>query len=304
MKKIAVSIISFCLCAGILIPLKAENSPITEVHLENLSLVYPAGTSEFDWGECMENEKYEIVNEAFYRSDEPEEDRRMRLYTPSGGEEDFGLESLEGYGSYEYYINLTPGEGESFGDQVKVYVNGALAGTLDIQYSEGYGGYLGTFEADVQIQNVQRDSADHIHCFRLYNPNSGEHFYTANKDEAEYLDQIGWTMEGTGWTVPDVSVNPVYRLYNPYAQGGDHHYTMDENEKNTLVRSGWNDEGISFYAGTEYNADDAAYIYREYNPNQYARNHNYTISEEEHRTLISLGWQDEGMKFTAFKVSE
>ena len=61
--------------------------------------------------------------------------------------------------------------------------------------------------------------------YRLYNPNSGEHFYTASVTERDHLDQIGWDDEGIAWYVPTETGDPVYRLYNPYA--GDHHYTMD-----------------------------------------------------------------------------
>ncbi len=32
--------------------------------------------------------------------------------------------------------------------------------------------------------------------YRLYNPNSGEHIYTSNAGERDYLDAVGWNYEG------------------------------------------------------------------------------------------------------------
>ena len=124
---------------------------------------------------------------------------------------------------------------------------------------------------------------------RLYNPNSGEHFYTADDVERDYLVSLGWHNEGEGWTAPKTSSTPVYRLYN--SVGGEHHYTMDAGEKNWLASLGWNDEGIGWYS------DDAkrTVLYREYNPNAFANNHNYTTSWSEHSWLIGLGWKDEGL---------
>jgi hypothetical protein len=80
---------------------------------------------------------------------------------------------------------------------------------------------------------------------QLYNPNSGEHFYTANDTEKNYLVSLGWKYEGIGWTAPAYSGTPVYRVYNP--NSGGHHYTKDENEKNSLIAAGWRDEGIGWY---------------------------------------------------------
>lgn len=34
---------------------------------------------------------------------------------------------------------------------------------------------------------------------RLYNPNSGEHFYTASEVERDHLIGVGWSYEGIGW---------------------------------------------------------------------------------------------------------
>jgi len=36
-------------------------------------------------------------------------------------------------------------------------------------------------------------------------------------------------------------------------------------------------------------------VYREYNPNMFSCNHNYTASLEEHDGLVTAGWTDEGI---------
>lgn len=122
--------------------------------------------------------------------------------------------------------------------------------------------------------------------FRLYNPNSGEHFYTSSTVERDSIIAVGWQDEGTGWIAPSGG-DPVYRLYNQYA--GEHHYTTSVVERDMLVSVGWNDEGVGWYAGGERP------LYRLYNPNAYANNHHYSTDVGERDILISIGWQDEGI---------
>jgi hypothetical protein len=124
--------------------------------------------------------------------------------------------------------------------------------------------------------------------YRMYNPNSGEHFYTGNVEERSILVHCGWIYEGVGWNSP-TSGDPVYRMYN--AVGGEHHYTMSASERDDLVAAGWSYEGIGWYSDPSQTTP----LYREYNPNAYACNHNYTASKEENDWLISLGWEYEGI---------
>ena len=57
--------------------------------------------------------------------------------------------------------------------------------------------------------------------YRMYNPNSGEHFYTRSAAERQSLYMVGWDAEGIGWVSPQSSSTPIYRLYN----GIEHFYT-------------------------------------------------------------------------------
>ena len=129
--------------------------------------------------------------------------------------------------------------------------------------------------------------------YRLYNPNSGEHFYTADATERDRVSRAGWKYEGEGWTAPAKSNTPVYRLYS----GTDHHYTTDASERDNLVRVGWKYEGIGWYS------DDAkgVALHRLFNPNvdpQAPRNnsgsHHYTTDASERERLVRVGWKYEG----------
>ena len=135
----------------------------------------------------------------------------------------------------------------------------------------------------------QETAARPISMYRLYNPNSGEHFYTSNESEKNNLVSLGWKYEGIGWTAPSKSNTPVYRLYNK--NGGEHHYTMSANEKDTLVKAGWKYEGIGWYSDDNKSVP----LYRQYNPNAFANNHNYSTSKKENDWLVSLGWKAEGI---------
>lgn len=141
------------------------------------------------------------------------------------------------------------------------------------------------------IPKVEPDTSKQM--LHLYNPYSGEHFYTSDVIESEALKKSGWNYEGVAWKSPQSSKTPVYRLFNPYS--GEHHYTVDVGEKDYLATVGWNYEGIGWYS------DDSQGIplYRLYNPNatgQYAPGaHHYTKDMNEVNYLTTVGWKYEGI---------
>ena len=123
--------------------------------------------------------------------------------------------------------------------------------------------------------------------YRLYNKNTGEHFYTASAAERNSLQAAGWSNEGIGW-IGATSGTPVYRVYNPNAKGGDHYYTMSKFEAQTLVNQGWKwDNGgkAAFYSAGDTNLNVA------YNPNATSGAHNYTTNSFEQSTLLNAGWK-------------
>lgn len=136
-------------------------------------------------------------------------------------------------------------------------------------------------------------AAETQQVYRLYNPVSGEHFYTVNAVERDNLVAAGWADEGIGWIAPVSSDFPVYRLSNP--NSGEHHFTMDAAERDTLVAAGWVDEGIGWYS----DPSQAVPLLREFNPSALTGSHNYTTDPEEHNQLVAAGWVDEGVGWYA-----
>ena len=123
--------------------------------------------------------------------------------------------------------------------------------------------------------------------YRLYNPNSGEHFYTGSIEERDNLSGLGWNYEGVAWNAPTNAGTPVYRMFNP--NSGDHHYTMSQQEVENLKAIGWRYEGVCWNSGGNVPQ------FRLYNPNADCGSHHYTSSEEERDNLVSLGWNWEGI---------
>ena len=204
---------------------------------------------------------------------------------------------------YEASANTSPSEtatntcvavvnkGESY-----VYTNNKWTDWKDYLAAENLEGTeVDNFSIKVYATPGEPDPVDEGKAiFRLYNPNSGEHFYTDNAGERDHLVSVGWTAEGTGWVAPTTDGKPVYRLYNAYA--GDHHYTTDANERTELVKLGWTDEGTGWLSGGDVP------VYRQYNPNAVAGAHNFTTSKNENDTLASLGWKAEGVGWNALSA--
>lgn len=135
--------------------------------------------------------------------------------------------------------------------------------------------------ADIQIERSSNS------VYRLYNPNTGEHFYTENLYEQKSLSTNGWRYEGVGWQAA-ISGTAVYRVYNPNARGGDHYYTMSKYEAQSLVNVGWrwdNNGKAAFYSGGSVN------LYVAYNPNANSGSHNYTTNTYEQNSLLGKGWK-------------
>lgn len=138
--------------------------------------------------------------------------------------------------------------------------------------------------ASINQTKAHADSA--VPVYRLYNHNTGEHFYTKNQAEEQQLSTHGWNYEGIGW-YSATSGTPVYRVYNPNAVGGDHYYTMSKYEAQSLVSKGWrwddNGQAVFYSAGSNN-------LYVAYNPNASSGSHNYTGNTYEQNSLLSQGW--------------
>jgi hypothetical protein len=128
-----------------------------------------------------------------------------------------------------------------------------------------------------------------VDMFRMYNPNTGEHFYTGSTEERDNLIGHGWQYEGVGFTFPLTTGKPVHRLFQPST--GEHLYTMDEAEKAKLMAEGWNYEGIAFNSGFENEVPQ----YRLHNPNASVGAYHFTASDVERDTLLAAGWEYQGI---------
>ena len=178
------------------------------------------------------------------------------------------------------------------------WINGLLQGLLS-HFSDYVVVYDESIEnatelgKDWKSAGNEEDDIPDVPVYRMYNPNSGEHFYTVSDKERDNLISVGWIYEAeSSFTVPGESSDtlPVYRFYNP--NGNSHHFTIDKEEAMLIKAAGWIDEGISFYA---YRNDSKLGIplYRAYNPND--GHHNFTTDKAEQDFIVSFGWRDEGI---------
>jgi|GEM_PF-6540629 len=156
---------------------------------------------------------------------------------------------------------------------------------------------LGVSAANVTAQDEDASEESSVFLNRVYNPNSGEHFYTGSVAEKDYLVSLGWSYEGIEWVAPSSSAEPVYRVYNQST--GDHHYTTNVGEKDYLVSIGWNYENIGWYSADKTGTP----VYRLFNPNATgAGSHHYTTNVIERDYLSSIGWTDEGIGWYGIPV--
>ena len=183
-------------------------------------------------------------------------------------------------GTYQLHAYATVEGEESMAAATTVYVTKAAEHT-----------YSGNFDETCNVCGEQTRSADMetTPMYRLYNPNSGEHFYTGSVEERDMLVEAGWQYEGIAWNAPIHEGAPVYRVFNP--NSGDHHYTMSMDEVKMLTDLGWIYEGVAWNSASE----DHIPQFRLYNPNADCGSHHYTSSVEERDFLVKEGWIFEGI---------
>lgn len=84
----------------------------------------------------------------------------------------------------------------------------------------------------------------------------------------------------------DITLTPMYRLYNPYTQ--EHLLTSNQAEKEQLISVGWHFDGVAWMTPSKGEP-----VYRLYNP--FDDWHTYSMSLEEIDMLIPLGWKVDGV---------
>lgn len=124
-------------------------------------------------------------------------------------------------------------------------------------------------------------------AYRMYNPNSSKHLWTAGIRERDSLIAAGFNYEGVGFlSNSDSSGVAVYRLYSEPQQ--KHFLTTSAGEKDRLLAGGYRYEGIAFYA-----PESGTPIYRLYSPN--LGDHMLTMGAGERDRLTSQGYISEGV---------
>lgn len=128
--------------------------------------------------------------------------------------------------------------------------------------------------------------------YRLYNPNSGDHFYTSDTNEVKSAKNYGYVEESWASQIyseqrPDTIA--LHRMYNQ--KTGDHFYTSDINEVTTAKKLGYLDEGN---AGYIYNSqkEGTVPLYRLFN--SAAGDHFYT-EDANLENAMRYGYKYEGI---------
>ena len=154
--------------------------------------------------------------------------------------------------------------------------------------------YTDGVDGTCNVCGIHRETTEQrtvMHMFRMFDPNSGEHFYTGSEAERDFLVSVGWNYEGVGFTFSRTTGMPVYRLYDPVY--GEHLYTMDVAERDMLIAQGWNIEGVAFNSAYDTEVPQ----YRLHNPNAKRGAYHFTASIAERDMLIALGWEYQGIGF-------
>lgn len=187
------------------------------------------------------------------------------------------------------WVNLN-----GFFSEADIIDDSALGAALSANMTDNGNGTYTVTDSDLGEVKINAAVISEGMTYRMYNPNTGEHFYTKDASERDSLQVSGWNYEENA-SFPTISAseegaNPVYRVYNP--NSGLHHYTLDKGEALYLKNAGWNYEGISFYA-FDKDSGKGQPQYRLYNPND--GQHHWTVDANERDSLVSIGWNDENI---------
>ena len=152
-----------------------------------------------------------------------------------------------------------------------------------------------------QFEKVTEEEPQVGPLYRLYNPYTHEHFFTAETVENDNLVRLGWKSEGgVGYIYKHAEKGGVYRLYNPTT--GEHHYTMNEDEVATCVKAGWKNEGVKWFSAQDKDVT-LNKLYSMYNPYEKKFYHHYTADAKEIEQMVKAGWRKEEVKWCTLPVS-
>ena len=157
-----------------------------------------------------------------------------------------------------------------------------------------------SFQVKKADAKEERDREPRV-LYRLYNPYTHEHFFTAETVENDNLVRLGWKSEGgVGYIYKHAEKGGVYRLYNPST--GEHHYTMNEDEVANCVKAGWKNEGVKWFSAQNKEVT-LNKLYSMYNPYEKKFYHHYTADAKEIEQMVKAGWRKEEVKWCTLPVS-
>ena len=144
------------------------------------------------------------------------------------------------------------------------------------------------------------DVPDAVH--RLFNPNTGQHLFTADANEAAALTRIGWRYETVAWAQPQAD-DPAKDAEPEGETPGEELVADAEARAQAPAEDATDDPGdvdpadpTDPEAPSEPDAP-ATTVYRLYNPTN--GEHHYTLDANEYAELPSYGWRQEGEAFTS-----
>ncbi|BAZ47318.1 hypothetical protein NIES4102_43640 (plasmid) [Chondrocystis sp. NIES-4102] len=168
---------------------------------------------------------------------------------------------------------------------------------------EGINNVLSSDIIDFFANNPQEPVAGST-VYRFLNKDTGVHFYTANEEERNFVEDnlTNYTSEGASYLSVDTLTGnpkplPVYRFLNQ--DTGVHLYTVSENERSAVENlDNFSFEGEAFFA-YETEVEGSIPIYRFFNPTTGA--HFYTPSATERDSVENNlpDFQSEGIAYYA-----
>ncbi|MEM7595577.1 MAG: hypothetical protein AAF383_29430, partial [Cyanobacteria bacterium P01_A01_bin.83] len=170
-----------------------------------------------------------------------------------------------------------------------------------------YSDDIASFFVNSAREKFKDDDFGENTIYRFYDLNSGVHFYTADKNERDYVyDRLSnYTYEGASYqginSTNETESSSIYRFYNQDL--GTHFYTIDENEKNVVEQEldNYSYEGEVFSAyHTE--VEGSIPIYRFYNSTTGAHFYTPSAVERDYITDELPHFESEGIAYYAFSI--
>ncbi len=199
-----------------------------------------------------------------------------------------GFIDFTDYDSSDYiHIFSSPDYGEDFGLDTVNYTNLAPGQyALEVFFLDSvYDGETFVYTLDLFAEpNFPPAINTKSEVYRFFNSSLGAHFYTADKNERDYIanNLNDYSYEGVSYATADHltgnSSESVYRFFN--STTGVHLYTTNENERDSIIDnlSNFTYEGPKFYA-YEQPIEGTTAVHRFYEPNIGV--HFYTPNEAE-----------------------